>query len=75
MFKNLTHFNQEFIKLELQDINNEIEERFEFFKKRIWPQWQEQMNNNTLKKNLIFVSSYFEYLKLKNYFAKINAFG
>lgn len=60
-------FNQEFNKIEIQDFQNELEERFLHFKNKVWEKWREVDNA------VIFCSSYFEYLKLKDYLAKINA--
>ncbi|KRW98859.1 hypothetical protein PPERSA_04792 [Pseudocohnilembus persalinus] len=60
-------FNQEFYKIEIQNYQNELDERFQYFKNKIWEQWRNVDNA------VIFCSSYFEYLKVKDYLAKINA--
>ncbi|KAL4434767.1 hypothetical protein ABPG74_017187 [Tetrahymena malaccensis] len=61
--------NQEFIKFDIHNIQNEMDERIEFFKKKIWDDW----NKEEMDGSVIFVSSYFEYIKLKSMFVKQNA--
>lgn len=46
-----------------------MDERIDYFKKKIWDDW----NKEEMDGSVIFVSSYFEYVKLKNMFIKQNA--
>lgn len=64
-----TKLNQEFVKFEVKDLQNEMDERLAFFKAKIWDDW----NKEEMDRSVIFVSSYFEYLKLKSMFVKQNA--
>lgn len=55
---------QEFVKFEVSEVEKEMEERITFFKNKIWDDW----NKEEMDKSVIFVSSYFEYVKLKALF-------
>lgn len=46
-----------------------MDERIDFFKKKIWDDW----NKEEIEKTVIFTSSYFEYVKLKALFVNQNA--
>lgn len=57
------------MKFEVKELQREIEERIDFFKNKVWDEWsKEEMDGS-----VIFVSSYFEYVKLKSFFVKQNA--
>lgn len=57
---------QVFQRFNANDHLKAIEARFDYFIKKILPQYSDSMMNQTL----IFVPSYFDYVKLRNYFRK-----
>ena len=44
--------------------------RFDFFKRKLW---DEIHNNDNLNKVVIFVKSYFEFVRLKEFVSRVNA--
>ncbi|XP_023245197.1 digestive organ expansion factor homolog [Copidosoma floridanum] len=57
---------QVFNRFNAKDHLTAIEARFDFFTKKILPQYRDSIMNHTL----IFVPSYLDYVKLRNYFRK-----
>ncbi|XP_058801898.1 U3 small nucleolar RNA-associated protein 25 homolog [Phymastichus coffea] len=57
---------QVFHRFNVNDYSKAIDIRFEFFITKILPQYRDSIMNHTL----IFVPSYFDYVKLRNYFRK-----
>ena len=50
--------------MEIDSFGQDYEKRFEFFKNKIWGKLQIK----EIPKTVIFVNSYFEFIKLRNYF-------
>ena len=57
---------QVFQRFNVNDHSKAIDTRFDFFTSTILPQFKDSIMNHTL----IFVPSYFDYVKLRNYFRK-----
>ncbi|KAK2710338.1 U3 small nucleolar RNA-associated protein 25 homolog [Artemia franciscana] len=57
---------QAFHRIEASSPQNATEARFQYFIEKIVPQFR----NSSMKHTLIFVPSYFDYVKLRNYFKK-----
>ncbi|XP_014229058.1 digestive organ expansion factor homolog [Trichogramma pretiosum] len=62
----LVPFPQYFQRFDVRNHSKAIDTRFEFFISKILPEFKETIMNHTL----IFVPSYFDYVKLRNYFRK-----
>ncbi|XP_001603443.2 digestive organ expansion factor homolog [Nasonia vitripennis] len=62
----LVQIPQVFHRFNVNDHAKAIDARFEFFTTKILPQYRDSIMNHTL----IFVPSYFDYVKLRNYFRK-----
>ncbi len=61
---------QQFFKIELKSVREDLEVRFEYFKRKFWDGLH---NKESLTKIVLFTSSYFEYVKLKAFLEKVNA--
>lgn len=55
-----------FQKFEAQSVAQSVEARFDFFIERVLPQQKDPL----MKQTLIFVPSYFDFVKIRNYFKK-----
>lgn len=55
-----------FHKFDVTSVAASIDERFDFFVNKILPQQQDSL----MKQTLIFVSNYFDYVRLRNYFKR-----
>lgn len=64
--KIVVHLQQMFHKFEAANYQQAIDARFDFFTTKILPQYKDSIMNHTL----IYVPSYFDYVKLRNYFKK-----
>lgn len=62
----ITQVPQIFHKFNTTDHTQSLENRMEFFVNKILPQYKDSVMNHTL----IFVSSYFDFVKLRNYLKK-----
>jgi len=57
--------NQEFMKFDVDNFQKEADYRFEFFKTKVW---EKIRFNEDLQKVVLFVSSYFDFIRLRSYF-------
>lgn len=55
-----------FQRFECQQPSDAIDARFDFFVSKVLPQYKESL----MKQTMIFVPSYFDYVRLRNYFKK-----
>lgn len=55
-----------FHKFECGSVLESVDARFEFFINKVLPQFRE----NLMKQTLVYVSNYFDYVRLRNYFKK-----
>ncbi|XP_057337963.1 U3 small nucleolar RNA-associated protein 25 homolog [Microplitis mediator] len=62
----VVQLQQVFYKVDAANYQQAIDARFDFFVNKILPQYKDSIMNHTL----IFVPSYFDYVKLRNYFKK-----
>ncbi|XP_008549358.1 U3 small nucleolar RNA-associated protein 25 homolog [Microplitis demolitor] len=62
----IVQLQQVFYKVDAANYQQAIDARFNFFVNKILPQYKDSIMNHTL----IFVPSYFDYVKLRNYFKK-----
>jgi U3 small nucleolar RNA-associated protein 25 len=63
-------YDQQFFKIEVKEPKDDLELRFQYFKKKFW---DDLHNKESLTKVVLFVSSYFEYVKLKTFLERVNA--
>ncbi len=63
--ENEVEINQEFMKFDVDNFQKEADYRFEFFKTKVW---EKIRFNEDLQKVVIFVSSYFDFIRLRSYF-------
>ena len=61
---------QNFHKIEIKEPKEDLEGRFDFFKRKFW---DDLHNTDSMDRILIFVRSYFEFVKLKSFLIKVNA--
>lgn len=54
----------------MKQAKDDLELRFQYFKKKFWDDLHNKESNT---KVVIFVSSYFEYVKLKTFLQRVNA--
>ncbi|CAD8174510.1 unnamed protein product [Paramecium octaurelia] len=71
LFQKSVNFQQEFRQIDCSNTEQQIEQRFNQFKKL----WNDIENNkgSQFKKTLIFVQSYFDFVALKGHFKRINS--
>ena len=65
-----TNIQQNFYKIELVSARDDLETRFEYFKRKFW---DDLHNKETMTKVVLFTNSYFEYVKLKSFLERVNA--
>ena len=63
-------FEQQFFKIEVKEPKDDLEIRFQYFKRKFW---DDLHNKESLSKVVIFVNSYIEYVKLKTFLERVNA--
>lgn len=83
VLESFNNFSVEFMKLELNKFEEDFDQRFEFFKNKVIYQnfhisfkifiqiWLKINDRQDIFKTVIFVNSYYEYIKLRNYFKYI----
>jgi len=59
-------FCQVFHRFDAQSVAQSIDDRFDFFVKKIVPQYKDAVMNHVL----IYIPSYFDYVRLRNYFRR-----
>ena len=59
-------FCQVFHRFDAQSVAQSIDDRFDFFIKKIIPQYKDAVMNHVL----IYIPSYFDYVRLRNYFRR-----
>ena len=62
--------SQHFYKIALKEPREDLETRFDFFKRKFWDQLH---NQDAMRKVVIFVNSYFEFAKMKAFLERVNA--
>ena len=62
----VTSLSQKFYRIPASDPLGALEARFEFFKRKILPRYSGEL----MKQTLVFVSSYFEFLRLRAHLSK-----
>jgi U3 small nucleolar RNA-associated protein 25 len=60
----------EFIRLDIEDHLKEFNQRFNYFTNQFWEKLRDDEN---LQKFVIFTSTYFEFVKLRNFFVENNS--
>lgn len=65
-----TKLHQEFLKVDVPTIADDLEIRLDFFRRKLW---SKLLADELFERCVIFTSSYFEFVKLKAFFEKINA--
>ena len=68
--QNYMNINFEFMRIDIQDHTEEFDKRFNYFVNNFWERIRKK---DIMHKMIIFVNSYFEFVKLKAHFKKVNS--
>lgn len=68
--QNYMNINFEFMRIDVEDHLEEFDKRFNYFVNNFWERIRKK---DTMHKMVIFCNSYFEFVKLKAHFKKVNS--